>query len=140
MHTIAPTSTLPKILAILGCDDHGPCDDGATASCPHCGADGRYVYHFLCDDGKVHGAMAGCIQLFPKHPLTNKIKTVFEKKRDYDKKKWKLAEWDQTVIDACGGLQTQAITTTEWERRVKHAFDHRAAYLNRKYGANRYRR
>jgi hypothetical protein len=133
MNTITPTTALPKILAILDCVDHGPCDPEPTAVCPHCGADGRYVYHFLCEDGKVHGAMKGCIQLFPHHKLTSKIQAVFAKQRDYEKKKWKLASWDQEVIDACGALQSQTISVQDWERRVNDAFNRRNAYLAQKY-------
>jgi len=140
MNTITPISTLPKILAILGCTDHGPCDDGPTATCPHCGAGGRYVYRFLCDDGKIHGAMAGCIQLFPKHPLTDKVATVFEKLRDYEKKKWKCSSWDQEIVDACASLESGSIAVEEWERKVNGSIARRNAWLAKKYGPNQYRR
>lgn len=34
---------LPKIIRFMYETDGGPCDDGPTAVCPHCGADGRYI-------------------------------------------------------------------------------------------------
>lgn len=55
--------TLPRIVAVLGRSDSG---EYGAATCPHCGAAGRYVYTFQCDDGTTRGAMAGCLKLFPR--------------------------------------------------------------------------
>ena len=57
-------TTLPLITRYLHKTDSGPCDDGATATCPHCGADGRFIHWFECEDGSKRGAMSGCVKLF----------------------------------------------------------------------------
>ena len=31
-------------------------------NCPHCGARGRYVTYVMCSDGKIRGAMRGCLK------------------------------------------------------------------------------
>jgi len=47
--------------------DYGPVMDGdpGSATCPHCGAWGRYVYFFTTVDGEQHGAMSGCVETWP---------------------------------------------------------------------------
>lgn len=44
------------IVEWLGVTEH------VLTSCPHCGCNGRKVYHFLCSDGKEYGAMSGCVK------------------------------------------------------------------------------
>lgn len=67
---ISPTTTLPTITRFISLTDHGPCDDGEpSAHCPHCGAGGRYIWTFQCDDGTTRGAMKGCVQLFRVSPI-----------------------------------------------------------------------
>lgn len=52
---------------IIGRDDYGPVPDGEPGSvtCPHCGAWGRYIYGFTTVDGEHHGAMSGCVEVWP---------------------------------------------------------------------------
>lgn len=57
-------ANLPTVTEILAFVDY----DTGGASCPHCGAIGRYVYRFLCADGQEYGAMRGCFGKFPKQP------------------------------------------------------------------------
>lgn len=119
--TLTPTDKtkpLPRILALLGCEDHGPCDQGASACCPHCGADGRYVYSFLCEDGTVRGAMAGCLGRFPKHKFASKIKSIMDKERKYRSTGWKLPTWDVAILDAGISLADKKISFQEWEAIV----------------------
>lgn len=54
-----------KPFIFLWVQDTGP-ESGAR--CPHCGADGRYIYHWM-ESGKHRAAMAGCYSA-----LTGKIK------------------------------------------------------------------
>jgi hypothetical protein len=138
MNTITPTSTLPKIIAIVDCEDHGPCDPEPSAYCPHCGAGGRYIVRFICEDGKVHGAMKGCIQLYPRHRLAAQVAAVFAKQRQYAKNKWNLPSWDTAIIDACHSLGAGSINAAEWESRVRNEFDKRNDYHNAKYGGRRF--
>ena len=134
MNEQKPISSLPRIITVLAKKDHGPCDGGATAVCPHCGADGRYVYTFLCEDGSRRGAMAGCIKLFPRHPLCYKVQGIFDKVAEYSRKHFKPASWDLAVLDAVAALNAGQINVAEWEHRVNNAFAQRQRYLERRYG------
>lgn len=140
MKTLTPTSTLPKIIAIVDCEDHGPCDPDPSAYCPHCGAGGRYILRFICEDGKVHGAMKGCIQLYPRHQFTSKVEAVFAKERQYRKNKWNLPSWDQNIINACHSLGAGQITLAQWESTVRSEFAKRDQFIQRKYGGMRFSR
>jgi len=93
---IKPSSALPAVLAITGVDDGGPCSEGyGSNTCPHCGAEGRYIIRFLCEDGAERGAMKGCFQLFPgSSTRTAKlVQEAYERERAATEKKAKLASW-----------------------------------------------
>ena len=51
--------TLPRIVRFL------ETSDAPGSSCPHCGAEGRYILRFRVEDGRELGAMRGCVKLFP---------------------------------------------------------------------------
>jgi len=70
---------LPRIIQFLGTSDGGPCDDGPTAACPCCGADGRYVHWFKVETGETVGAMSGCIKRFPVSPIADAHKRLMDK-------------------------------------------------------------
>ena len=59
MSAVAAVQTFPRIVRFTGTSD------SPGAACPHCGAEGRYILHFLTEDGRRMGAMRGCVQLFP---------------------------------------------------------------------------
>jgi hypothetical protein len=99
---------LPAVLAITEVIDAGPCDGGyGSAQCPHCGAEGRYVIKFLCEDGVQRGAMQGCFKLFPgsTSPVARIIGEAFKRQRDL-KPGQKLATWWADMIAACEALKT----------------------------------
>lgn len=95
-----PVSTYPKIVAVLACDDHGPCDPEPSAICPHCGAGGRYVFTFLCEDGTRRGAMKGCIQLFPRSVAAVECEKALIKART-----GKPSRWDDRMLRAIEALE-----------------------------------
>jgi len=130
---IKATSTLPKRILTLRTIDCGPCDEGdyaPTGNCPHCGAGGRWIHVFLCDDGLIYGAMSGCIQLFGEAPKT-KLSIMTEKAIEKQKvvartgAKKGIARWFTNVLDALTDLELGKITleeaekigTTEWVKR-----------------------
>jgi hypothetical protein len=92
MNKIKSTQTLPAIVAILDKRDSG---EYGNAVCPHCGALGRYVYTFVCEDGRRHGAMSGCIQLFPKSDskMFKLMATAYDKAQAAREEKKNLASW-----------------------------------------------
>ena len=87
---------LPSIIQFTGVTDSG---EYGNATCPHCGADGRYVYHFVTTEGAA-GAMAGCIKLFPVSPVAKAHQAVLDKQRAGKN----LNGWDRKIAEACERL------------------------------------
>ena len=121
---IKATSTLPKRLLTLrtiDCGKKDPEDFEPTGNCPHCGAGGRWIHVFLCDDGLIYGAMSGCINLFGEGPKT-KLAIMGEKAMDKEKEmiragsKKTIAKWFSTVLDALRDLELGKITLEEAEK------------------------
>lgn len=88
---------LPRIVRFLGTDDAG---EDRTAKCPHCGAKGRYIHHFITEDGRQRGAMAHCFRQFPIHPFAKIAADLEEKERKVRQSSRALARWDQRVLEA----------------------------------------
>lgn len=132
---MAKTSTqqrtgLPRIIRFNGRSDSG---EYGNASCPHCGADGRYVFHFLCEDGTSRGAMAGCIKLFPVAPVAKAHAALIEKGQDYAKKEWNLPSWDLAKLEAIESFYRSEIDERTCELRIANQTARAAAYrANRK--------
>ena len=124
---------LPRIITVLGFTDHGPSDGEGSTSCPHCGCSGRYVWSFLCEDGNRYGAMRGCFKLFPKHQFADTVKAIYEKVKEYQKKDWKIASWDENILNACHDLAEKKIDLSTYENIVRSNLSSRDIYLKSKY-------
>lgn len=74
---------LPRIVRFLGTDD---CEG---ASCPHCGATGRYIHRFRVDDGRTLAAMSGCVKLFPVSRVAIEEQRLLKKLSDYKNRGWR---------------------------------------------------
>lgn len=90
-------SNLPTVVEIIKLEDSG---EGGAASCPHCGATGRYIYWFVASDGATYGAMRGCFNKFPKSGYFNLMSEILKKEKDAEKKGRKLASWDRNIMQA----------------------------------------
>ena len=138
---IKATSTLPKRVLTLRTIDCGPMEEGdyePTGICPHCGAGGRWIHVFLCDDGLIYGAMSGCIKLFgegPKTKLAIMGEKAIEKEKasardlEYRGKKTPVAKWFTAVLDALRDLELGTITLEEAEKNGKTEYFKRAEWL-----------
>lgn len=102
MPEIKATQTLPAILAVTGMKDYGPSDGEGSACCPHCGARGRYIWYFICEDGSKRGAMRGCIQLFPRKSSRNDklIQEAFERLNKAREENKNPASWWLDMVKA----------------------------------------
>lgn len=110
------TATLPLIVEFTGVHDGGPCDDGPTAICPHCGAEGRYVFFFDCDDGTSRGAMRGCLSLFPVSEVAAEDKRLRERLLDLQKRFGKdahLNRFEEQIREAIDAFYFGDITKNE---------------------------
>lgn len=114
----------PRIVAFLGTDDYGP----GCASCPHCGATGRYIVRFRVEDGRHLGAMRGCLRLFPVTPLAQEHGRLLDKQKRMESQGWKLsrraAEALAAVEQAVNGLGNPgiALALARAERQAVSAF------------------
>jgi hypothetical protein len=89
-----PETELPRIVRFLGTDD------SPDSSCPHCGATGRYIHHFVVEDGRQLAAMSGCAKLFPTSRIAVEEQRLRKKAADRAKKGWKLNQRDQDALVA----------------------------------------
>jgi len=86
---------LPRIVRFIGTDD---CEG---ASCPHCGATGRYIHRFQVADGRTLAAMSGCVKLFPVSPVAVEEARLRKKLADYKARGWNgLNRVDTQALDA----------------------------------------
>lgn len=125
---------LPEAIYIVDIHDAG--EYGAT-TCPHCGAQGRFVITFMASDGKEHGAMKGCFKKFPQHRFAKKMLYLLDKEKSYKAKGWSLPTWDAECMEAIKEFANKTISESEAQDRINHAESAASAYRNRKFGRRR---
>jgi len=128
MDGITAVQSLPTIIEYLGMT---AADDSV---CPHCGASGKVIHHFRCDDGTSRGAMSGCVQLFPMSYLAKQHKRLSEKERDYAKKGWKLNKSETAIMETIRSYYSDEISESEAESIVRQKVAALAQWRQRKYG------
>ncbi len=124
-------SDLPAIIKFDYITDAGAYGD---ATCPHCGAKGRYTYHFTTTDGAHLAAMRGCLEKFPQHSLARKHRALIEKAAEYTEKGWVLATWDNEMIAAIEAFAAGELSERDAKRTVESAERRRGQYLQKKFG------
>jgi hypothetical protein len=120
---------LPTIVRFEGVTDAG---EYGAATCPHCGADGRYVYTFTCDDGRRHGAMSGCVQLYPVSKLAEEHRRILDRQKDRAKRDGKLAGWDVAKLEAIDAAAAGTMTVADALAVVATENARRDAWMRRK--------
>lgn len=109
----------------LGIEDFG------ETCCPHCGADGRYIYSYSID-GVVYGAMAGCYKReTAKYQKTDKVKYM-ETLADKQVKSKPLTGWDKNIIRLQGYLAEGKYDASWVERKIDEVLEHRRQYFLKK--------
>lgn len=107
--------SLPKIVRFL------ETLDCPGASCPHCGATGRFILRFMVADGRQLGAMRGCVQLFPVSPIAREEKRLADKAKKYYEQGWKLNQADTRAVEAIESFYAGLCTEDQALREVKLA-------------------
>lgn len=136
---VNPYANLPKVVAITHFEDSG---EYGNARCPHCGAEGRYVYYFRCDDGTERGAMKGCFSKFPQHPFAKIHARIMDKQKDLDRinqerrQDRKLASWDVEQLEAIEAFAAGDMDEIEVDEIIRDA----EARKNRWLKSHGYRR
>jgi hypothetical protein len=130
MQTLA---TLPRITRFLGTSDAG----GPDAVCPHCGAKGRYVHSFECEDGSRRGAMSGCIQLFPVHPIAQADLVLSGRERELRQRfgpTAKLNTWDARIREAIEAVYAGTLDERSALVHIKCAEQAKRAWRRSRFG------
>lgn len=122
-------ATLPKIVAYISREDSG---EFGNATCPHCGADGRYVWTFRCDDGTTRGAMAGCIKLFKVSPVAEEHGRLIERQQQRAEKGQELASWDKAKLAAIDELLAGNASEADVLSTIRNENARRAAWMDRR--------
>lgn len=126
-------TSLPRIVRFIDKHDSG---EYGNDTCAHCGALGRYQFTFLCDDGKKHAAMAGCIKLFPVAPIAKVHAKLLDKLLSLRQRfgpDAHLNKWDQAKRDAIEDFYDGDKTEDE-AMRIIHDQDLAAKDWRRKKG------
>jgi hypothetical protein len=128
-----PYANLPEVIEVLALEDAG---EFGAANCPHCGAEGRYVYRFTCADGSERGAMRGCFKHFPKHRFAERCAKILAKEKDNrtaSRQSWgeprKLASWDQETLDAIRNFAAGRIQEWEADDIIRRADGRKRAWM-----------
>jgi hypothetical protein len=108
-------------------------EDCGNACCPHCGAEGRYIYHWA-EFGKAHSAMAGCYAA-----LTGRINKD-DREQFFETLSKKLATgkplngWQKTVMRMQAFIQ-EGKYSVEWcERKIMEAISDQKRFAFKKAG------
>lgn len=119
---------LPKIVRFSGIVD------SPGASCPHCGATGRFIHRFTTEDGRDLGAMSGCVKLFPCSPIAWVEAEIQKKAVKLAEDGRKLNRWDDAILTACAafflGVADEATTLREIRLQKSAA----SAWRSRRFG------
>lgn len=115
-----------KPFVFLGVKDYG------ETCCPHCGADGRYIYTWS-EFGKISSAMAGCYKL-----LTGKIEKgdeerFFELLAEKQAKKKPLSGFDKSVIRLLDFKATGKFPADWCDQKIKETLSNRKSFLAKKH-------
>lgn len=126
-----PYADLPRIVYVTSRTDAG---EYGAALCPHCGAEGRYIVYFRCEDGSERGAMAGCFKQFLRHPFADRAAALLTKRDDYAKKGWTLPTWDVAILEAIEAFADGTISEWQAKDQIADAQRRAANYRQRRVG------
>lgn len=128
--TVKINPSLP--FQFIGVDDTGP-ESGAC--CPHCGADGRYIYQWY-EYGVKRAAMAGCYAgltgLIKKSDVDKHIERIAVKQS----RKKTLNGWDKTIVRMLDYKSTNANDAgkVSWaEMKIQQAVSESKQYSFRRH-------
>lgn len=105
--------------------------DCGAASCPHCGAEGRYIYKWE-HNGKVHSAMQGCYKMLTGKLEKGESARYFEILAEKQAKGKTLNGWDKNIIRLQGYLLENKYSKEWIESKINEVLSQRKQYLSKK--------
>jgi hypothetical protein len=108
--------------------------DCGEACCPHCGADGRYIYQWA-EYGEIKGAMAGCYAALTGRIKKDDVTTHIERISVKQAKNKPLNGWDKTIIRMLEYINSNTDSgKIAWaNRNIENAVSDAKSYSFRKF-------
>lgn len=108
-------------------------EDRGVTNCPHCGARGRYVRTFICEDGTTKEAMRGCYQKWPKSELMPVLVAESRNRAEKATLRGKIvASWDRLTLEADEKFRLGHITFDQLRQEVSDQGARRNAWVRRR--------
>ena len=105
-------------------------DFGSTC-CPHCGAEGRYVYTWKQND-VTYSAMAGCYKKLTCYLEKSEEDRYFELLSEKQAKGKELNGWDKKIIGLINAIEAEKCTSNWGWLKIREILSQRKSYLNKK--------
>jgi hypothetical protein len=118
-----------KAFQFIGVKDCGEC------CCPHCGADGRYIYSWA-EFGNIRSAMAGCYAALTGHIKMDDVNAFMQRLSIKVAKSKPLNGWDKTVIRMQQYIQDNGSDESKiaWANgKIREAISSAKAYQFKKF-------
>lgn len=116
-------SSLPFVFECI--QDTGP---SSGASCPHCGAEGRYIYNWF-EFGERRAAMAGCYEALTgriKKGDKDRVMELISKKQSRNKP---LNGWERSIL-RMEQFKADGKFPSEWcDQKINETLSQRKQYL-----------
>lgn len=103
-------------------------DGGTGASCPHCGAEGRWIYTWE-QDGVTRSAMAGCYKALTGQLSKGDDTRYFELLAEKQAKGKPLNGWDTNVLRLQKFMQDGKYAKDWCEMKIREVLRQRKQYL-----------
>lgn len=109
----------------IGIKDYG------STSCPHCGAEGRYIYTWQ-EDGVIKSAMAGCYKALTVKLEKGDDVRYFELLAEKQVKNKPLNGFDKSIIRLQGFLAEGKYSDDWVNRKILEVLKERKMFLSKK--------
>lgn len=114
-----------KNFKFIGIKDYG------STCCPHCGAEGRYIYTWE-QDGVKKSAMAGCYKALTGMFSKSEEDRYFQLLAEKQAKNTPLNGWDKNIVRLQQFLSDGKYSADWVQARISDVLRDRKAYLSRK--------
>lgn len=117
--------TSPTSFKFLGVKDCG------HACCPHCGAEGRYIYEWE-QDGKGMAAMAGCFKMLTGQLSKDDISAYWILLAEKQAKNKPLNGFDRSIVRLLGFKESGKFPASWCDQKITETLRDRQAFLAKK--------
>jgi hypothetical protein len=107
-------------------------DDCGETCCPHCGAEGRYIYSWE-QDGVVKSAMAGCFEALTGRLSKDSAARYWVLLAEKQAKKKPLNGWDKSVLRLLAFKESGKYPAEWCDRKIRETLTSRQAFLAKKW-------